>query len=81
MERTALSDEPFTLWPIDGPGFPTAGPVSIGDLKWSQQPVRYQAPNGFNGWNELSVANSKCGGRLGLHRAKPVTDLHWWDLF
>jgi len=42
--------------------------------------VRYQVPDGFTGWNALSVLGSEqiVADDWVCTNATPVTDIHWW---
>lgn len=75
---------PMAGQPIDL-AFDITGSALAGEpyVKWSQPPQPYNPPDGFNGWNELSVYR-------GLQIAaddwycdtdEPVTDVHWWGSF
>lgn len=56
---------------------------SFYQLKWSQPPVPYDPPDGYNGWNEYSVAGRTAivADDWACTNANPVTDIHWWGSF
>ncbi|MGQ9650720.1 MAG: DUF7901 domain-containing protein [Phycisphaerae bacterium] len=52
-------------------------------VKWSQPPQRYNPPDAYNGWNELSWYGQ---GQIVADdwlctTEQPVTDIHWWGSF